>query len=69
MNSPRSTSSESPRRRFLLLPEDGAQGSTRRPAIRRYRLAGIGRSPDLDGSDLATARIAGELGRPRRLHG
>jgi hypothetical protein len=69
MNRPRSTPIESSSRRFLLLPEDGAQDSARRPMVRRYRLAGIGRRADLSGTDLATARIAGELGRLRRPYG
>ena len=72
MNPPRIGSNESSSRRFLLLPEE--QGwdpahPAQRPAIKRYRLAGIGRRADLDGTDLAAARIAGEFGRLRRPHG
>jgi hypothetical protein len=69
MNPPRIGSNESSSRRFLLLPEEHTQGSAQRPAIKRYRLAGIGRRSDLDGTDLATARIAGEFGRLRRPYG
>jgi hypothetical protein len=58
-------------RRFLLLPEDDVRSPAhpvQRPAVRRYRLAGIGRGERtlrLDGTDLAAARIAGEFGRLR----
>ncbi len=69
MNRPTSSSTESSSRRFLLLPEDDAETSARRPQIRRYRLASIGRRAGLDGTDLATARIAGELSRMRRMGG
>jgi hypothetical protein len=65
MNRPTSNSNESSRR-FLLLPEDGAETSAQRPQIRRYRLASIGRRADLSGADLAMARIAGELVRMGR---
>jgi hypothetical protein len=71
MNPPRSGSNDSTRR-FLLLPEEHAGDpvhAAQRPAIKRYRLAGIGRRTDLDGTDLATARIAGEFGRLRRPYG
>lgn len=68
MNPPRIGSNGSSSRRFLLLPEEHTQESTQRPAIKRYRLAGIGRRADLDGTDLATARIASEFGRLRRPH-
>ncbi len=69
MNPPRIGSNELSSRRFLLLPEEHTQGSAQRPAIKRYRLAGIGRRADLDGTDLAAARIAGEFGRLRRPYG
>jgi len=67
MNPPRSTKSSG--RRFLLLPEDDVRSPAhpaQRPAVRRYRLAGIGRGERklrLDGTEFATARVAGELGR------
>lgn len=70
MNPPHSTQLSSARR-FLLLPEDDLGNSARpaqRPVVRRYRLAGIGRGGRAlppDGTDLATARIAGEFGRLR----
>jgi hypothetical protein len=63
MNGPSHISPESSSRRFLLLPEDGADTSPRRPQIRRYRLASIGRRGGMSGTDLAMARIAGELAR------
>jgi hypothetical protein len=69
MNRPRSTSPEFPSRRFLLLPEDGAPQAAQQSKVRRYRLASIGRRADLSGTDLATARIAGEFGRMRRSFG
>jgi hypothetical protein len=69
MNPSRSGPPESSSRRFFLLPEDDQQGSAQRPTVRRYRLAGIGRRSGLDGTDLAAARIAGELGRLRRPYG
>jgi|HubBroStandDraft_2_1064218.scaffolds.fasta_scaffold1613822_1 hypothetical protein len=69
MNRPVQSSIESSSRRFLLLPEDGVQTSARRPQIRRYRLTSIGRRGALNGTDLATARIAGELSRLGRAHG
>jgi hypothetical protein len=69
MNRPSSSPINSHSRRFLLLPEEAAEGSGRRPQIRRYRLASIGRHGGLNGSDLATARIAGELSRLRRMGG
>jgi hypothetical protein len=66
MNAPNQSSLESSSRRFLLLPEDGAETTQRRPQIRRYRLASIGRRGGPSGTDLATARIAGELARMGR---
>jgi hypothetical protein len=69
MNGPTHSSIESSSRRFLLLPEDGVETSPRRPQIRRYRLASIGRRGGLGGTELATARIAGELARMGRSRG
>jgi hypothetical protein len=66
MNRPASNSMDSSRR-FLLLPEEGADTTGQRPAIRRYRLTSIGRRTDLSGADLAAARIAGEFARMGRL--
>ena len=69
MNAPIQSSLESSSRRFLLLPEDGVESSSGRPQIRRYRLASIGRRGGLSGSDLVTARMAGELIRAGRSRG
>jgi hypothetical protein len=69
MNASTQSSLESSSRRFLLLPEDGVESSPRRPQIRRYRLASIGRRGGLGGSDLVTARMAGELARGSRSGG
>lgn len=69
MNGQHHSSPESAARRFLLLPEDGAETSQRRPPIRRYRLASIGRRGATSGTDLAMARIAGELIRIGRGRG
>jgi hypothetical protein len=48
-------------RRFVLLPEDPAGERGERPRIRRYQLASIGRRSASDGSELASARLSGEL--------
>jgi hypothetical protein len=69
MNGSFPSSQESSSRRFLLLPEDGVEPSPRRPQIRRYRLASIGRGGGLSGVDLASARLAGELARLGRMRG
>ncbi|HEY2767293.1 MAG TPA: hypothetical protein VGI76_03505 [Solirubrobacteraceae bacterium] len=69
MNGPSHSSPASSSRRFLLLPEDGADTSPQRPQVRRYRLASIGRRSGLSGTDLAMARIAGELLRAGRAGG
>ncbi len=69
MNGPSHSSPESSARRFLLLPEDGVETSHQRPQIRRYRLASIGRRGGISGTDLAMARIAGELVRMGRAGG
>jgi hypothetical protein len=69
MNGPSHSSQESSSRRFLLLPEDGVETFPGRPQIRRYRLASIGRRSGLGGTDLAMARIAGELVRMGRARG
>ncbi|HEY3759837.1 MAG TPA: hypothetical protein VGL37_08745 [Solirubrobacteraceae bacterium] len=45
------------------------ESSSARPQIRRYRLASIGRRGGLSGSDLVTARMAGELIRAGRARG
>jgi hypothetical protein len=61
-----SNPSASPRR-FILLPEESVDGHGQRPRIRRYRLTSVGRRPDLNGVDVATARIARESGRLSRV--
>ena len=72
MNRSAANSSVSPPRRFILLPEETVNGSSRAPRIRRYRLTSVGQGVDrrrggLGGSKLATARIAPELGRLGRM--
>jgi hypothetical protein len=69
MNGPSHSSPESSARRFLLLPEDGVETAHGRPQIRRYRLASIGRRGAISDTDLAMARIAGELVRMGRARG
>jgi hypothetical protein len=64
-------SSPSPPRRFILLPEETADGRAK-PRIRRYRLTSVGQGTDRSrggpsGSDAATARIACEFGRLGRM--
>lgn len=56
-NSPASAS-----RRFLLLPEESTMGGGERPRVRRYRLASISRR-SAGGTDIASARLSGDLGR------
>jgi hypothetical protein len=50
-------------RRFVLLPEQGEDASSRGPRVRRYRLASVGRRSGMSEVDVASARIARELGR------
>jgi hypothetical protein len=74
MNRSAANSSVSSPRRFILLPEeqvDAPIGSAR-PRIRRYQLSSVGqgagrRRAGLSSVDLATARIARELGRLGRM--
>jgi hypothetical protein len=59
-------------RRFILLPEEGADGASLGPRIRRYTLTSVGQGAgrqraDLSGTDVSTARIARELGRLGRM--
>ncbi len=56
------SSAQSPRR-FVLLPEQGDDVSSRAPRIRRYRLASVSRRSGMSEVDVASARIARELGR------
>lgn len=48
-------------RRFVLLPEQGEDVSSRGPRIRRYRLASVGRRSGTS-EDAMMARMARELG-------
>jgi hypothetical protein len=77
MNRSSANPSESAPRRFVLLPEEPADGTGHAPRIRRYRLTSVGlgasrssigrRRGGLRGSDVASARIARGLGRPDRI--
>jgi len=61
MNPPPANRNASPPRRFMLLPEQGDDVSSRGPRIRRYRLASVGRRSGVSEIDVATARIVREL--------
>jgi hypothetical protein len=50
-------------RRFLLLPQESVDGPGQGPRIRRYQLTSVGTRPGMNGVDVATVRIARELGR------
>jgi len=50
-------------RRFLLLPQESVDAPSQGPRIRRYQLTSVGRRPGVNGVDIATVRIARELGR------
>jgi hypothetical protein len=68
MNRSAAKSSETPPRRFILLPEETADGMASRPRIRRYQLTRVGRGAGgrragLSDSELVGARMAGELAR------
>lgn len=63
MNPPVTNSSAQTPRRFVLLPEQGDDLSSRGPRIRRYRLASVSRRSGMNEVDMATARMAHELGR------
>jgi hypothetical protein len=65
-------SSVSPPRRFILLPEESADGAPSGSRIRRYKITSVGqgagrRSAGPGGVDIAAARIAHELGRMGRM--
>jgi hypothetical protein len=58
-------------RRFILLPEETAE-QRHGPRVRRYRLTSVGqgvglRRGEISSVDVATARIARELGRLGRM--
>jgi hypothetical protein len=63
MNPPAANSIVRSPRRFVLLPEQGEDVSSRGPRMRRYRLASVGRRSGMSEVDVASARIARELGR------
>ena len=63
MNPSVNNSIAQPSRRFVLLPEQGDDVSSRGPRIRRYRLASVNQRSGMNEVDVATARIARELGR------
>ena len=61
------TSATSPRR-FILLPEDPAEGAAHGPRIRRYKLTAVGtgvtsRHAGVGSAEFPTAGIARGLGR------
>jgi hypothetical protein len=65
-------SSVSSPRRFILLPEEQVDAQYRGPRIRRYQLTSVGsgagrRRAGISNVDIATARIARELGRLGRM--
>jgi hypothetical protein len=61
MNPPSANPIASPPRRFMLLPEQGDDVSSRGPRIRRYRLASVSRRSGVSEIDVATAQIVREL--------
>jgi hypothetical protein len=63
MNPPLANSTAQAPRRYVLLPEQGDDVSRRGPRVRRYRLASVGRCSGMSEVDVASARIARELGR------
>ena len=63
---------DSPPRRFILLPEELADGASLGPRIRRYKLTSVGQGAGSQrvgpsGTDVSTARMACELGRLGRM--
>jgi len=71
MNRSATNSSVSSPRRFILLPEESVDAPHNGPRIRRYQLTSVGqggrRRAGIGNVDLATARIARELGRLGRM--
>jgi hypothetical protein len=72
MNRSAANSSNTPPRRFILLPEEMADGAPNGRRIRRYKLTSVGQAAGsqrarLSGTDVSTARIARELGRLGRM--
>ncbi len=66
MNTPAANSSIRPPRRFMLLPDQAEDVSSRGPRIRRYRLASVGMRSRMSEVDMATARMVHELSRAGR---
>lgn len=72
MNRSAANSTISPPRRFILVPEELADGAPQGPRIRRYKLTSVGHGAGrqragLSGMDVSTARIADGLGRLGRM--
>lgn len=68
MNRSAANPTDSPPRRFILLPEEKAEGAGVGPRIRRYQLTRVGRGAArrrkiLGASEIAMARIACDLER------
>jgi hypothetical protein len=69
MNRSAANTNESAPRRFILLPEEAADGVLSRPRIRRYQLTRVGRGgaarrrAGLSDAELTMARMACGLGR------
>jgi hypothetical protein len=68
MNRSAANGSVSSPRRFILLPEEPVGAPRQAPRIRRYQLTSVGaragrRRAGISNVDIATARIARELGR------
>jgi hypothetical protein len=68
MNRSAANPSVSPPRRFILLPEETADGASHGPRIRRYKLSSVVRVPGRQGAgssgaDLDIARMASGFGR------
>jgi hypothetical protein len=60
----------SPPRRFILLPEESAEGASLGPRIRRYKLTSVGPgagSQRVGAGDASPARIVGGPGRLERM--
>jgi hypothetical protein len=72
MNRSAANSSVSSPRRFILLPEEAVDAPQHGPRVRRYQLTSVGqgaarRRAGIGNVDIATARIARDLGRLGRM--
>ncbi len=72
MNRSAANSSVAPPRRFILLPEETADGAPQGRRIRRYKLTSVGQGAGrqragLNGSDVSSAWMARELSRLGRM--